>query len=86
MPEISRFYGIVVFMVYADHHPPHFHARYAEDEVIVDLDAAMRVEGRFPRRALGLLLDWAQQHRDALLANWERAARREPLLPVPPLE
>ncbi len=86
MPELSRFYGIVVFMVYADHRPAHFHARYGDDEVSVGLDAAMRVEGRFPRRALGLLLEWAQQHREALLANWEQASRREPLVPIPPLE
>ena len=57
MPEISRFLGIVIAMFYSDHAPPHFHARYGAHEVIVCIDDGA-VEGYFPRRALGLLLEW----------------------------
>jgi hypothetical protein len=44
------------------------------------------VTGRFPRRALVLVLEWLELHRDELMANWERARAREPLLPIAPLE
>lgn len=86
MLELSRFYGIVVFMVYDDHPPPHFHARYGDDAISVTLDAATRVDGRFPRRALSLVLDWVDRHRDELIENWYKAQRGEALTPVAPLE
>jgi hypothetical protein len=86
MPELSRFYGIVIFMIYDDHPPAHFHARYGDDAVSVSLDEATRVDGRFPRRALSLVLDWADHHRDELLENWLRAQRGESLKPIAPLE
>lgn len=63
MPEISRFLGIVIGMFYSDHAPPHFHARYGEHEVTVRIDDGA-VEGRFPRRALALLLEWHALHRE----------------------
>jgi len=86
LPEISRFYGIVIRMFYRDHRPPHLHARYGDDEVTVTLDDAMRVEGRFPKRALALVLEWTEKNRAALLANWTKLEQREPLEKVPPLE
>ena len=85
MPEISRFFGIVVAMFYSDHAPPHFHARYGEDEVTVRIDDG-GVDGYFPRRALGLLLEWYALHRDELRDNWERARTRRPLQRIEPLE
>ena len=57
MPEISRFLGIVIIMYYNDHAPPHFHARYGGFEITVRI-ADELVEGRFPRRALGHVLEW----------------------------
>jgi phosphomannomutase len=45
-----------------------------------------RIHGSFPPRALRLVLEWAKLHRTELLANWERAAQRQPLLPIAPLE
>ena len=85
MPEISRFFGIVVAMFYSDHPPPHFHAHYGEDEVTVRIDDG-GVDGYFPRRALGLLLEWYALHRDELRDNWERAQTRRPLQRIEPLE
>jgi hypothetical protein len=84
MPTISRFYGIVVFINYNDHSPPHFHARYQDQEVTIEIQNGI-VTGKMSRRALNMLFDWLDQHQDELLANWERAKERLPLLPVSPL-
>ncbi len=85
MPEISRFLGISVCMYYRDHEPPHFHAEYGEFEITVEIEKGV-VSGRFPRRALGLILEWCLLHKVELLANWRLAARKLPLKSIPPLE
>jgi hypothetical protein len=84
MPTISRFYGIVIFMNYRDHPPPHFHARYGDQEVTIEIQSGL-VTGKMARRALNMLFDWLDEHRDELLQNWERARKSEPLQQVPPL-
>lgn len=85
MPEISRFLGIVITMYYNDHSPPHFHARYGEHEVTVLIDNGA-AEGPFPRRALGLLLEWYAVHSVELSEDWELARLRKPLNKIEPLE
>ncbi len=85
MPEISRFLGILIAMYYRDHSPPHFHAKYGEYEITVDIGSG-NVNGKFPRRALKLVLEWYKLHQAELESNWQRARAREPLLPVEPLE
>ena len=85
MPELSRFLGIVIGMFYRDHGRPHFHAVYGEYEVTVEIDTGV-VTGRFPRRALGLVLEWAALHRDELLENWALAREKRPLKRIAPLE
>ena len=71
MPSISAFYGILIQMFWADHAPPHFHALYAEAEAVIDIRTLEVIEGRMPRRAMALVLEWAQQNRDALMEDWE---------------
>jgi hypothetical protein len=83
--EISRFLGIVIGMFYRDHQPPHFHATYGDYEITVGIDDGI-VTGKFPRRALGHVLEWYQAHRDELRQNWELAKARKPLRPIAPLE
>jgi hypothetical protein len=85
MPEISRFLGIVIYMLYDDHQPPHFRARYGEYDVSVEIDSGI-VEGRFPRRALKAVMEWHELHRDELLADWELAREHQPLRDIAPLE
>jgi hypothetical protein len=85
MPEISRFLGISIFMYYRDHEPPHFHAEYGEFEITVEIERGV-VSGRFPRRALSLILEWCLLHKAELLADWELAVQKLPLNPIPPLE
>ena len=78
MPEVSRFFGIVIAMYHQEHPPPHFHARYGPAKITVDIIDG-RVQGRFPPRALGLVLEWWSLHQDELSMNWSAVAEgREP--------
>jgi len=84
VPTISRFYGIVIFMNYNDHLPPHFHARYQDQEIIVQIESGL-VQGKMSRRALRMVLEWSEKYQEELMRNWELARARKPLEPVPPL-
>jgi len=86
MPEISRFFGIVVYMYYKEHAPPHFHAKYAGQRAAFAISDLRIVEGILPRRAISLVLEWAFEHREELVENWLRAERRLNLLKINPLE
>ena len=86
MPEISRFFGIVIAMFYADHQPPHFHARYGQNRAIIGIDGLSILEGHLPPRALGLVMEWAALHQAELRADWELARRQAPLREIAPLE
>lgn len=86
MPEISRFFGIVIKMYYGDHLPPHFHAEYGEHKAVVDIQTLVVFGGYLPPRALGMVIEWAAEHREDLLVLWERASNYQPLYRVPPLQ
>lgn len=60
MPTISTFYGIVIFMNYNDHDPPHFHARYQDQEVIVEIETGL-LRGKMSRRALRMVFEWSEK-------------------------
>jgi hypothetical protein len=62
MPEISRFFGIVIKMFSDDHNPPHFHAEYGNDRALVDIRSLFVIDGRLPLRATGLVIEWAALH------------------------
>jgi hypothetical protein len=85
MPEISRFYGITVKMYYGDHAPPHFHAEYGEDELVVQIDPVAELAGYLPRRATGMVLDWAIIHQAELLNAWQMAQTNQPPSKIDPL-
>lgn len=85
MPIISRFLGIVIIMYWNDHAPPHFHARYGDYEITVDIETGL-VSGTFPRRALRLVLEWYELHKDALMEDWELCRAAQMPRPIPPLE
>ena len=85
MPQISRFFGIVIAMYHDDHQPPHFHARYAGEEIQVAISDG-RVTGEFPRRAQALVLEWWSLHRDELDENWKRILNGEEPKRIEPLE
>ena len=85
MPEISRFLGIVIRMYYREREAAHFHARYGEHAIVVDLSTGA-VVGHFPPRALRHVLEWYALHQAELLEDWRLAARQEPLRSIEPLE
>ena len=85
MPEVSRFFGIVVRMYFFDHEPPHFHAVYAGEEAKVRITPVGLISGQLPPRALALVVEWARLHEAELLDNWLRLASDEPPRPIAPL-
>jgi hypothetical protein len=85
MPEISRFFGIIIAMFFDEHNPPHFHARYGKFGVAIEVRTLKVLEGRIPPRALGLVIEWASQHQEELLQNWELARQNQPLNKIAPL-
>ena len=82
MPTVSRFFGTVIFLNYRDRQPPHFHA--GKDEMTVEIHGGA-VTGTMSRRALRLVLEWADLHEAALMRNWILAREHKPLEPIPPL-
>ena len=86
MPTLSIFFGIVVRMYYDDHAPPHFHAIYGDHEAAISIDPLEVLEGHLPRTALGLVLEWANRHKEELRDNWNKGQRHNPLTPIKPLE
>lgn len=85
MPEISRFYGIIIKMYFNEHNPPHFHVEYQDYEAIVNIETG-ELTGKMSRRALGLVYDWLDQYKEALLENWNRIEERKPLKRIKPLD
>jgi hypothetical protein len=86
MPEISRFFGVLIAMNYNDHAPPHFHARYAGQKALISIEGLTVLEGRLPPRVLGFVVEWASLHRAELMEDWELARRQAPLMSIDPLE
>ena len=86
MPEISRFFGIIIALYYSDHNPPHFHARYGEESVVVEINTFRILEGQISSRALGLIMEWTAQHKQELLEDWELAKQGQPPRKIAPLK
>ncbi len=86
MPEISRFFGIVIRMYFREHGVPHFHAEYGEHEAKISIETLSILEGSLPSRAYGLVVEGASLHREELKEDWLTASRRQPLSKIAPLE
>ncbi|ULH17450.1 DUF4160 domain-containing protein (plasmid) [Deinococcus sp. KNUC1210] len=85
MPEISSFYGIRVTMYYRDHQPPHFHAEYGDDEIVIVISNLTTYAGSLPRTAHRLVLQWAAKHQEELATLWSLAQAQQPLGKIAPL-
>lgn len=85
MPEISYFYGIAIYMYMGEHNPPHFHVKYQDYEAIVTIEAGV-VTGSFPRRALGLVYEWLDLHKEELMENWKRMECKQAVVKIDPLK
>jgi hypothetical protein len=71
MPEISRFFGMVILMYWDEHNPPHFHVRHGDDTAVINIKSLELMEGALSRRALNMILDWAELHQQQLLKDWD---------------
>jgi hypothetical protein len=85
MPELSRFYGIIIRMFFDDHQPPHFHAIYGGNEALINIETLAVVAGKLPPRALGLVAEWALLHQHELKEAWRRAKDLQPAGKIDPL-
>ena len=85
MPIISRFFGIMIFMFWKEHNPPHFHAKYGDDEITVEIESG-KVNGSMSKRALNLVQEWRKLHKKELARDWKLAEQKKALSPIKPLE
>jgi hypothetical protein len=86
LPEVSRFFGIVIKIFFDDHQPAHFHAQYGEYEAKVGIESLSLLDGTLPSRALGLVIEWASLHQKELSECWKSAEDLKPLGKIAPLE
>jgi hypothetical protein len=85
MPELSRFYGIIIRMFWEDHPPPHFHAIYGTHEALVNILTSDIIAGSLPLGAHSLVRQRVDLHRDELLDDWNLARSLQPLRKIEPL-
>jgi hypothetical protein len=86
MPSVSRFFGIVIYMYFNDHLPPHFHAEYGGDEALYEIETLRVYSGKLPRRVHKMVIEWADSSRDELMENWILAREGRPLIDIEPLD
>lgn len=85
MPEICRFYGIIIKMYYNEHNPPHFHIEYQDYEAVMNIETG-EITGSLSRRALRLVYEWLDQNKEALMENWKKSEEHKPLDKIKPLD
>ena len=89
MPEVSRFFGIIIRMYVetrGPHHMPHFHAYYQDHVGIYHIEGIERLTGSLPRRQERLVLAWAELHQQELLSNWQTLQQGRPAIKIEPLK
>ena len=86
MPTICTFFGILIRMFFNEHSPPHFHAEYGEFKAVIAIQSLEVMEGKLPRRALELVLDWAELHQTELIEDWELCRKHVEPHPIEPLQ
>ena len=82
MPEITRFYGIIIKLFFSDHPPPHFHVVYGEYNALFDIETLAMIEGDLPNRAKKMVIEWATRYQTELLEMWASQQFHK----LPPLE
>ncbi len=86
MPRISSFYGIVIWMYWNDHNPPHFHATYGDFEILIRITDLSIYSGSLPSRAFGLIMEWASLHQNELMENWVLLKEERSVKQIEPLK
>jgi hypothetical protein len=85
MPVLSKFYGIIIRMVFAQNLDARFHATYGDSEIVVGLSPLRIIQGDAPARVRELVLEWARHHYLDLIGAWHRCASALPAQPIAPL-
>jgi hypothetical protein len=85
MPEISRFYGILIKMYFNEHNPPHFHAEYQGFKAIITIQKGI-VDGKMPKRALKLIFEWLELHKEELFEVWNSIEKTGEFNKIEPLD
>ena len=85
MPEISRFFGIIIRMFYDDHNPPHFHAEYQGNSAVFDFHGNILKGDLSSRTATRLVREWTDLHIDELVAAWQAAKEDAEIKKIQPL-
>jgi hypothetical protein len=80
------FFGILIRMFFNEHAPPHFHAEYGEFKAVVNIQTLEVMEGKMSRRALELVLDWAELHQAELMEDWDLCRKHAEPRPIEPLQ
>lgn len=89
MPELSRFFGIIIRMYMeagVQHHAPHFHAYYGDAVAVYGINPVELISGELPRRQQRMVEAWAELHQDALLEDWQRLQAGQWPQPIAPLQ
>jgi hypothetical protein len=86
MPEISRFLGIVISMYYNEHNPPHFHAKYGNFKISINIETGAILSGKFPEAALKAVIKWHNINKKELMRDWRLASKDQPLNRIKPLK
>ncbi len=83
MPEITRFYGIVIkIFLTKDHNPPHFHAVYGEYNGSFEIETLDMIEGDLPKKAQSMIKEWGLKYRSEIMEMWNSKTLKK----LPPLE
>jgi hypothetical protein len=85
LPELSRFYGVVITMYADDHNPPHFHAGYAGQEALFNIKEGVFMKGSLPSKEARMVLAWYEIHKDELIENWDSLSSGKPHTKIAPL-
>ncbi len=86
MPLICEYFGIKIYMYWNEHMPPHFHAEYGDNSILVDIQNGVVLKGVFPFKQLKLVLAWCELHREELMKNWQSAQNRGEMMRIEPLQ
>jgi len=86
MPTISMFYGIFIRMFFDDHEPAHFHVKYNEYKAVIAIETLDIIRGKLPPKAQALVKEWAQQHKDELMHDWELCKAQKTPKKIDPLD
>jgi len=85
MPELSRFLGISILMYFDDHNPPHFHVRYNDYRALISISELKILDGHLPARILGLVIEWAELHKEELMQDWDMVKTTGEYVKIAPL-